>query len=156
MRHGQVEVGRSYDRIDVEDLARRAGLAPSLAVAEAPLAGPEEAMPDLPGAVGTMIAAVYAGLIGIFFATMARGGAATFAIVISGLYVCMFFGVPSLMLRVEKGRSKRPTLSRFMTDGIHTATGHMSGASALAQIFAVPLLLGVALLAMGIVARVLL
>jgi hypothetical protein len=43
-----------------------------------------------------------------------------------------------------------------MVEGIHTATGHMSGASALAQIFAVPLLLGVALLAMGIIALVLL
>jgi hypothetical protein len=155
MRHGQVEVGLSYERVDVGDVARRAGLAPSLTAAEAPLDGPAEALPDMPRSVGTLIATVYAGLIGIFFATMAIGGHATFAITVSAFFVCMFFGVPSMMLRVEKGRSRRPTLSRFMAEGIHTATGHMSGGSALAQIFAVPLLLGLGLLAMGIAALVL-
>ena len=62
-------------------------------------------------------------------------------IAISGLYLAMFLGVPRVFLAVEADPSRRPHMAGFMTRGIETFTGHMSGGSALAQIFVVPVLL---------------
>jgi hypothetical protein len=114
---------------------------------------PTPAAPDVPAAVGVAIVAVYAALIGIFFLTLAGSAEAAFAIVISALYLAIFFAVPALFLKVENSPARRPTMARFMATGMETCTGHMSGGSALIQIFIVPALLIPALLAIGLVAR---
>ena len=74
-----------------------------------------------------------------------------FSITISGLYVCIFFAVPRILLKVENDPSRRPSFARFMQDGMVTGTGRTSGTAALAQIFVVPVCLIFGLLAMGLI-----
>lgn len=159
MRHEQLKMGDSFDILDASEIWPRAGeAAPGpLAEVEAALpARPETAVPDVPAAVGRMLVAVYALLIGAFALTMARGLEASFVIAISGLYVAIYLGVPALFLRVEQDRSRRPDLARFLREGIDTWTGRTGGAAALVQIFLVPLLLGVAILVIGLIGRLIL
>jgi hypothetical protein len=154
MRHEQVKLRESFDIVDAAEIWPSAGVGIGAPLSEIQAGFPQASTPavsDMPVAVGRMMVGVYAGLIGIFLATMARSGEATFMIAISGVYVAMFLSVPRIFFAVEKDSSQRPDLARFMRQGIDTHTGHMSGGSALAQMFAVPLLLAGAVLAMGLV-----
>ena len=158
MRHEQL---RERDGFDIRDVAEiwGKGDGPTGPLSEVEAGIPARAtpaVPDMPVAIGSMIAGVYAALILAFFLTMAGTREAAFMIVVSGFYVAMFLGVPRLFLHVEGDRSRRPSLQRFMARGINTYTGHMSGASALIQILVVPVLLTLAILAMGITGLVLL
>jgi len=153
MRHEQLNLRDSFDMIDAAEIWPSAGTSTGVPLAELEAGFHQHtspAAPDIPIAVGRLMVGVYAGLIAIFFATMARSGEAAFMIVISGLYVAMFLSVARIFFAVAKDGSRRPDLARFMKLGIHTHTGHMSGGSALAQMFAVPLLLSGAILAMGL------
>lgn len=154
MRHDWLEQGKAFDVIDVAAIWPRpdGGVqAPVGLVEEALAPAPSPAVPDMPVAVGRMIVAVYAGLILVFAATMARSGQAAFMIAISASYVAFFLGVPRVFLAVEGDRSRRPSLEEFMARGIRTATGHMTGGSALAQMFAVPVLVVAGLGVIGVV-----
>lgn len=155
MRHEQIRLRESFDILDAAEVWPRSEIAPGapLAQIEAGLAaGPTPAVPDLPPAIGRAIVAMYSGLILIFALTMGRSSEAGFMIAISALYVAIFFTVPRVLLGVEQDRSRRPDLRRFMAQGIATATGRMSGGAALAQIFAVPVLLTFAILTIGMAA----
>lgn len=138
MRHEQLKRTDTFTIVDDTQIAVRA-----------PVATP--AVPDMPAALGRMIVGVYAVLIGVFFATMARSPMALFSIVIAAFYVCILFAVPRIMLRLENDPSRRPSFSQFLERGIVTGTGQMTGGSALAQIFVVPVCLVFGLLAMGLV-----
>lgn len=138
MRHEQLKLTDTFTLVDGTQVAGRA-----------PVATP--AVPDMPAALGRMIVGVYALLIGVFFATMARSPLALFSIVIAALYVCILFAVPRILLKFENDPSRRPSFSQFMERGVVTGTGQMSGGSALAQIFAVPVCLAFGLLAMGLI-----
>jgi len=153
MRHEQVKLRESFDIIDAAEIWPNAGAGSApLAELEAGMpAAATPAVPDMPVAVGRIIVGIYAALIAIFALTMARSGEAAFMIAISGLYVAIFLGVPRLFFAVEKDRSKRPDLAAFLERGIDTWTGHMSGASALAQIFLVPVLLTATILVIGLI-----
>jgi hypothetical protein len=149
MRHEQVKLRESFDIIDAAELWPR----PDISI-QAPIGELDQraapAAPDVPVAVGRAIIGVYAGLIGIFFVTMGGSGEARFMIAISGFYVAMFLAVPRIFFTIENDRSTRPDLRRFMARGIDTHTGRMSGGSALAQIFIVPVLLAAGILAIGL------
>jgi hypothetical protein len=138
MRHQQLQLTDSFTVIEESEIARRA-----------PVATP--AVPDLPPALGRMIVGVYAALIGVFFLTMAGTRLALFSITIGGLYICIFFAVPRILLKVENDPSRRPSFARFMREGMETGTGRTSGRAALAQIFVVPVCLVFGLLAMGLI-----
>jgi hypothetical protein len=84
---------------------------------------------------------------------MGRSTEASFMIVVSGLYVAIFFAIPRIFLRVERDPSRRPDLARFMAEGMDTLTGRMSGAAALVQIYVVPVLLTLGILVIGLAAR---
>ncbi len=155
MRHEQVKLRDTFDIVDAARIWPRADVGPQAPMAELEAAldvRPAPAVPDVPVAVGALIVAVYAALIGVFLLTMAKGGEATFMIVVSALYLAIFFAVPIIFLKVERDRSRRPTLARFMAEGIDTHTGRMSGASALVQMFVVPVLLTAGIAAMGVAA----
>ena len=154
MRHQRLEDRAGFDLVDVAQIwPQGAGQSGPLAEVEAGLdQRPTPAAPDMPAAIGLAIVAVYAALIGVFFLTMAGSAEATFMIVVSGLYLVIFFAVPALFLKVENSPAERPSLARFMKEGVQTSTGHMSGGSALAQIFLVPALLTPALLVIGLLA----
>ncbi|HEX8534308.1 MAG TPA: hypothetical protein VF662_09080 [Allosphingosinicella sp.] len=149
MRHEQVKLRESFDIIDAAEIWPQPDTSIQPPIGEFDQR-PASAAPDVPTAVGRAIVAVYAGLIAIFFLTMGGSGEARFMIAISGFYVAMFLGVPRLFFAVEKDPARRPDLRRFMARGIDTHTGRMSGGSALAQIFVVPVLLTAAILAIGL------
>lgn len=156
MRYDRVKQRAGFDIVDAARIWPRAedAMPPPLGEVEAALdQRPTPAVPDMPAAVGRMIVGVYAALIGVFLLTMARGPEATFMIAISAFYVAIFLAVPRLFLAVERDRSSRPGLARFMADGVDTATGRMSGSSALVQIMVVPVLLAAGLFVMGVAAR---
>lgn len=138
MRHEQLRQTDSFVVVDERDIVRRA-----------PAATP--AVPDLPPVLGRMIVGIYAALIGVFFLTMAGTRLALFSITIGALYVCIFFAVPRILLKIENDPSRRPSFARFMREGMVTGTGRTSGRAALAQIFVVPVCLVFGLLAMGLI-----
>ncbi len=114
--------------------------------------GAVAAAPDVPAAVGGMIAATYAALIVALFVATAGSLSSIFAIVISGFFVAIFFTVPRIFFAVEPMRETRPGLGRFIKGGMDTLTGHASGPAALVQMLVVPVFLTFAVLAMGLIA----
>lgn len=158
MRHDALKAREGFDIRDAAEIWPRADTAlhHPLSEVEQGIKGPAPAVPDVPASVGAMIVGVYAALIAAFFLTMAGTRESAFMIAISAFYVAMFLGVPRLFLHVEGDRTRRPSLASFLARGLDTYTGHMSGASALAQIFVVPVLLTLAILCMGITGLVLL
>ncbi|HET6942909.1 MAG TPA: hypothetical protein VFH89_12175 [Sphingomicrobium sp.] len=147
MRHQELHKSEAFDIVDLAEVwpERAAELEGKIDVNGAP------AVPDLPGAAGVMIVGVYTALMGAFAITLAHEGHAAFAIGIGAFFVAMFFAVPLVFLRLEKDKSRRPTLTAFLETGIETATGHLSGAGALVQMLIVPLLLAFAILAIGVI-----
>ena len=109
------------------------------------------AAPDVPAAVGGMIAASYAGLIVALAVATVGSAESIFVIVIAGLFVTTFFTVPRIFFAVERDSGVRTSLDAFLRDGMDTFTGHNSGKAALVQMLIVPVLLTLAVLAMGII-----
>ena len=112
------------------------------------------AAPDVPAAIGGLIAASYAGLIAVFFAFFARSPLALFSIVVCAGFVAVYFAIPRIFLAVEADPARRPTLGRFMRTGIDTATGRIGGKDALIQMIIVPVLVTLGLAAIGIIASI--
>ena len=110
---------------------------------------PAAAVPDMPKAAGAFMIAAYAALIGAFVVTI-HGARAEFAILIGAFYLAMFFAIPAVFIGVEQDSARRPDLFEFLDRGIDTATGRISGAGALVQMLIVPVLLALAVFAMGI------
>ena len=155
MRHDQI---KHRDDFDVVEIATNDWPA-SAAIAEMELGrniGPEIAAPDLPPAVGWLIAGAYAALIGVLAATMARNAESAFVISIAALFLAVFLSVPRIFLAMEPETKRRPTMSAFLERGIDTATGHLSGGGALVQMLVVPVLLTLGVLVIGIAGIVIL
>jgi hypothetical protein len=143
----------SFDVLDAAEIWPRSTFMPSAPLAEIESglrAAP--AVPDIPFAVGRAIVTVYAAMIVAFAALMGGSAEALFMIAISGFYVAIFLAVPRLFLGVENDRSARPNMARFMRQGMDTSTGRMSGASALVQMFVVPVLLTLTVFVIGVAA----
>lgn len=160
MRHEQIADKASYAKVEF------AAAWPALAqVAPAPL--PEDAAaaeafvatpscPDVPAAAGGLIAASYVGLVATFAVAMTGSAQSVFAIVICGVFLAAFFAVPRIFLGVERSTGRRPSLDRFMREGMATMTGHSSGRDALIQMLIVPVLLTLGVVVMGIAAAIIL
>ena len=108
------------------------------------------AAPDVPVAVGGLIAASYAGLIAALAVATAASTESIFVLVIAALFVIVFFTVPRIFFAVERDSGVRASLDDFLRNGMNTFTGHNSGRAALVQMLIVPILLTLAVLAMGI------
>lgn len=156
MRHEQIQVRDSYRELDV------AAVWPST-IQVAPLPIPdiepqveaarfraEAAAPDVPAAVGKLIVGAYVGLIAAFALATTGSRDSAFVIAICAVFLAAFFAVPWLFLRTEPKSGARPTLDRFMREGLVTMTGHTSGKDALVQMLIVPVFLTLGVLAMGI------
>ena len=128
MRYEQIHAGTSYEKVDVAAVwPATAQLAPlPLHDIDRPLRA------DAFRAVGSR--------------------ESIFMIVVSALLVVAYFTVPRIFLHIEPAAGRRPTLARFLSDGIATMTGHTSGRDALVQMLIVPVLLTVGVIAMGIAA----
>lgn len=107
--------------------------------------------PDVPGAVGGLIAASYFALLGALFLATAGSAHSIFMIAIAVFFAIMFFAVPRVFLGIEPATA-RPSLMRFMDEGLRTYTGHCSGSAALVQMLVVPVALTFGVLAIGVVA----
>lgn len=135
MRHEQLKAIESFD------------------VVEAPSdrAQPEAAVPDVPAAVGLMMVGVYVLIVVLFALTIASAGAGPFMIGVDLMFLAAFFTVPVLILKQERDPAKRPGMPRFLSQGMQTYTGHVTGAGALIQMFIVPVLLAFGVLCIGII-----
>lgn len=109
------------------------------------------AAPDVPAAVGGMIAASYAGLIVALAVATVGSAESLFVIVIAALFVTTFFTVPRIFFAVERESCVRTSFDAFLRNGMDTWTGHNSGKAALVQMLIVPVMLTLAVLAMGII-----
>ena len=108
------------------------------------------AAPDVPAAVGGLIAASYAGLIAALAVATVGSAESIFVIVIVALFAVAFFTVPRIFLAVERDSGVRASFNEFLHNGMTTFTGHNSGKAALVQMLVVPVLLTLGVLAMGI------
>ena len=159
MRHERALDKASYEKVDAPHLRTGGPQVAPLPIAEyaghgAEAQVPTPSAPEVPAAVGAMIVAAYAGLIGAFAVATVGSAQSLFAVVIAALFVVAFFTVPRIFLAVEPKTQKRSSFDRFMIDGIQTLTGHNSGPAALVQMLIVPVLLTFAALAMGIAAAI--
>ena len=158
MRHEQIHAKGSYEKIDVAAVWPAATqIAPfPIPDIERPF-DPEgfhaaPSAPDVPAGVGGLIVASYAALIAAFAFATVGSRESIFMIVVSALFVVTYFTVPRIFLRIEPKAGTRPTLERFLSEGMVTMTGHSSGRDALVQMLIVPVFLTMAVLAMGIAA----
>jgi hypothetical protein len=115
---------------------------------------PTPAAPDVPACVGGFLFAAYSALVAAFAVAAAGSAQSIYAIAICALFVLMFFAVPRIFLLVEPRAGHRPTLERFMREGMQTLTGHSNGRDALVQMLIVPVFLTLGALGMGIAAVV--
>ena len=149
MRHEELKNRGNFDIVEVAALKTTAsGVEP----AAKQVSRPEAAVPDVPSAVGVMMVVVYVAIVALFAMTIANAGHALFMIAIDIAFLAAFFAVPVIMLKHESDPARRPTMARFMAQGMQTYTGHVTGGGALVQMFVVPVLLAFAVLAIGILA----
>ena len=135
MRHEQLKAIESFDVVE----------------APADRAQPETAVPDVPAAVGLMMVGVYVIIVALFALTIASAGAGPFMIAVDLMFLAAFFTVPVLILKQERDPARRPGMPRFLSQGMQTYTGHVTGAGALIQMFIVPVLLAFGVLCIGII-----
>ena len=115
---------------------------------------PTPAAPDVPSGVGVLIVAAYCALIASLALASVASRESAFAIVIAALFLVAFFTVPRLFFGTEPANGRRPSLDRFLADGMETLTGHSSGPAALVQMLIVPVFLTIGVLGMAIAAAI--
>lgn len=153
MRHQQLNDKGSFEVVEIP--ANEGAMSAAIAeVEQGQRTGPEAAVPDVPPAVGLMMVGVYVSIVALFALTIANAGQGPFMIAIDAMFLLAFFAVPAIFLKQERDLARRPTMSRFLSQGMQTYTGHVSGGGALAQMFIVPVLLAFAVLAIGIIAAI--
>ena len=156
MRREQFIARQNYDAIDVAAVwPTSAQLAPFPIPEMELISGRQEftatpAAPDVPAAVGVMIAASYAGLIVALAVATVGSAESIFVIVIAALFVVAFFTVPRIFFAVERDSGVRMSFDAFLRNGMDTFTGHNSGKAALIQMLIIPVMLTFAVLAMGV------
>ena len=96
---------------------------------------------ELPIGLYVAMAAMFFGFVGVLsFAFRNPGMAVPFGICVA--FIAAFFTVPTLMVRT-KPDTRTPALdwSRFMGEGVATATGHASGGEAAVLVLLLPVLI---------------
>ena len=158
MRHEQISAKDSYNKVDIAAVwpaSAQVAPVPVLDLDEAPR--PFEATPaapDVPASVGAMIAASYVMLVGTFALATVASAYSVYMISISFMFLAAYVGVPYIFFRQERWTGRRPSLDRFLRQGMETLTGHCSGRAALVQMMIVPLFLTLGAAGMGIAAAI--
>jgi hypothetical protein len=145
MRHEAIQQGHDADSRDV------AAVWPSTTqVAPLPLSELEPARaavdypgaaPDVPAVAGIFLVAVYATLLAVLAIGTTGSGKTLMSIVVAAFFLFMFVAVPAVFFGVADEDAERPSLARFLEQGMQTMTGHSSGSEALVQMLAVPVCL---------------
>jgi hypothetical protein len=158
MRYEQILAKDSYTKVDVAAVWPVGIQLVPLPIVEGEEAKqaeafmPTPAAPDVPAAVGMLIASSYALLLGTFALATIASAYSVYMITISALFMVAFFAIPWLFLRQEPGKGVRPSFDRFMRDGMQTMTGHSTGGAALVQMLVVPVMLTFGVMLMAIAA----
>jgi hypothetical protein len=158
MRHDQIHDEASYARVDIAAVWPASSLVAPAPLPEAQPAEKREAFmptpaaPDVPAAVGGLIAASYFSLLGAFTVATVGSAESILAIVVCVAFMIAFFTVPRLFFGIEPKAGRRPSFDRFMREGMETLNGRCGGRDALIQMLIVPVLLTLAVIAIGIVA----
>lgn len=107
---------------------------------------------DLHPALFVMTVASYFAFLGVMaLAFMEPGLALPF--VIFTVYIAMAFGTPALWAKVAPPPPGKPqSWDRFMREGVHVATGHISGGGAVIQVLLIPGLIVAWAVAIAIIA----
>ena len=105
--------------------------------------------PDVPVAVGVMLFGCYLALIGALALATVGSSHSKFMVVLAALFVVALFTVPGIVLAQDPKIGRRPSLQKFLSQGMDTFTGHCSGRAALVQILVVPVLLTLGVLGMA-------
>jgi len=108
------------------------------------------ATPDVPAAIGMLLFGSYLALVGALALATAGPGESKFMLVIAALFVVAFFTVARLIFAVEPKAGSHPAMEQFLARGIETYTGHCSGGAAIVQMFIVPVLLTLGMLAIAL------
>jgi hypothetical protein len=160
MRHEQFLDKGNYNKVSVAavwPVSPLMGPLPIMDLEEprqAEVFAPTPAAQDVPAAVGGLLVAAYAALIGAFALATVGSAESLYVVTISALFVVTFFTVPRIFLAVEPKVGSRPSFDGFMREGLETLTGHCTGGAALVQMLIVPVLLTFAALAMGVAAAI--
>jgi hypothetical protein len=158
MRHEQITAKDSYTKVDVAAVwpasTQIAPLPAPEIEAPAPAFEATAAAPDVPASVGALIAGSYVVLVGTFALGMVASAYSLYMITISFVCLAAYFTVPYFFFRQERGNGRRPSLDRFMRQGMETLTGHCTGPAALVQMLIVPVLLTLGAAGMGIAAAI--
>ena len=112
------------------------------------------ATPDVPASVGVLLFGTYLALVGALALATAGPGQSKFMLVIAGLFVVAFFATARFIFAQEPQDGRRPGMERFLGRGIDTFTGHCTGGAAMVQMFVVPVLLTLGMLAIAVVIAV--
>lgn len=158
MRHDQIHDETSYARVDMAAVWPASAHVAPVPLPEAERAEerqafvPTPAAPDVPAAVGGLIACSYFGLLAAFALATVGSPESILAIVVCVFFMLTFFTVPRLFFGVEPKIGRRPSFDRFMREGMDTLNGRCGGRDALIQMLIVPVLLTLAVIAIGIVA----
>ena len=108
---------------------------------------------ELPTGLYVAMAAMFLGFVGVLsFAFRNPEMAVPFGICV--VFIAAFFTVPTLMVRTEPQDGSTPALSwsRFMEDGIATATGRTAGTDATVLVLLLPFLILCWAIAVAIIA----
>ena len=158
MRHDQIHEETSYARVDIAAVWPASAHVAPVPLPEIEQAGagvpfmPTPAAPDVPAAVGGLLAGSFFALLGAFTLATVGSAESLLAIAVCLFFMIAFFTVPRLFFGIEPKTGRRPSLDRFMREGMGTLTGHCAGRDALIQMMIVPVLLTLAVIAIGIVA----
>lgn len=109
------------------------------------------AVPDVPAGVGVVMVVSYALLVGLLALATAGSGRSLESIVVVAFFLFMFFAVPAIFLGIERVE-KRPSMGRFLEQGMQTLNGHSTAGSALVQMLVVPLSLAFGVILAAVIA----
>ena len=110
---------------------------------------------ELPPALYIATAVMFFGFVSVLsFAFRSPGMAVPFGICIA--FIAAFFAVPTIFVRMKPEESRTPALqwSRFMEEGIATATGRAGGAEAAVLVLVLPFLILCWAVAIAVIAAV--
>ena len=146
MRYEQISLKDSYD---VTAVAAH----PGTVVEQTPPFRSAPAAPDIPVEVGRLIVASYVGIVVAFAIGFGGDRDTNFALTIVALLVAIYLTIPRIFLGTEPNQSKRPSLERFLSEGMMTCTGPTGGKAALVQILIVPVCLIIAAALMSVITQ---
>lgn len=115
---------------------------------------PTPSAPDVPAGAGVLLVASYVALLAALAVTAVASLESAFMVAIAALFLVAFFTVPRIFLKVEPKAGRRPSLDRFLAEGMDTLTGHSSGPAALVQMLIVPVFLTVGILCMAVASAI--